>query len=93
MKQVKQLSSIYADFGPSIDELAVKYGALSEQANTQRIDQTNASNLIVIISIVLTFIILLVISFLVANNITTKIKTISHIIEVVPKSATDLVLI
>ncbi len=89
-KDISILSKIYAVYGPIIDELAGKYSASSQQANINRLDQNNVSNITLITSIVAIFAILLIASFVVASNITSKIKNISDTMDVMSGGNTDV---
>lgn len=76
--EVSQLSKIYAEFSPIINEMIEHFEATSELSDQERIAQQDFSKILQIASIISIALILALISLIIASNIVQKISSISQ---------------
>ncbi|MBL1422301.1 MAG: hypothetical protein COC24_017455 [Alphaproteobacteria bacterium] len=76
--EVSQLSQIYSEFSPVINEMIEHFEATSAVSDQERIAQQDFSKILQIASIISIVLILALISLIIASNIVQKISSISH---------------
>lgn len=83
--QVAQLSKIYSEFSPIINELIANFEAASVTSQQETIAEQEFSKLIQIASIAIIIVVLAIISMIIASNIMKKIRSLSHSMSIMAK--------